>query len=142
MHQITDNIKIIKLENGDDIVCSFPQEQFPDKHQLIRILKPLQIKYVPQLTPHGFRDYVALVKWTAYTPDNIITIPKTKIMTITNATEEMKKSYVNIIKDYNVVEKIAPREALDYQRERLDDDSNKKVNEIFEQFEDDEPTLH
>ena len=142
MHQITENIKIIKLENGDDIVCSFPKEQFPDKHQLLRLLKPLQVKYIPQLTPQGFRDYVALVKWAAYTPDIVVTIPKTKIMTITNASEEMKKSYVNIIKDYNVVEKIAPREALDYQRERLDDDSNKKVNEIFEQFEDDEPTLH
>ena len=142
MHQTTDNIKIIKLENGDDIVCSFPKEQFPENHQLLRILKPLQIKYVPQLTPQGFREYVALIKWTAYTPDMVITIPKMKIMTITNATEEMKKSYVDIIKDYNAPERIAPRQDLKYEQERFDNETNKKVNEIFEQFEDEDPTIH
>ena len=63
-------------------------------------------------------------------------------MTITNASEEMKRSYINIIKDYNMVEKIAPKEKLNYEEERLSDDENKKVNEIFEQFEDDEPTFH
>ena len=53
-----ENIKIIKLENGDDIVCSFPNEQLPESHALLRITKPLQIKYIPQLTPQGFRDYL------------------------------------------------------------------------------------
>ena len=43
------NIKIVKLENGDDIVCSFPSEQLPEEHALLRITKPLQIKYIPQL---------------------------------------------------------------------------------------------
>ena len=53
--------------------------------QLIRLDKPLQIKYVPQMTPMGFRDYIALIRWTNYTNDKIVTIPKDKIMTITNA---------------------------------------------------------
>ena len=75
-----ENIKIIKLENGDDIVCSFPNEQLPESHALLRITKPLQIKYIPQLTPQGFKDYVAMVKWAAYTSDQVITIPKQKIM--------------------------------------------------------------
>ena len=97
-----ENIKIIKLENGDDIVCSFPDEQLPESHALLRITKPLQIKYIPQLTPQGFRDYVALVKWAAYTSDKVITIPKQKIMTITNATGEMSKSYSHIIRDYDI----------------------------------------
>ena len=142
MHQITDNIKIIKLENGDDIVCGFPPEQLPEQHQLLKIVKPLQIKYVPQLTPEGFRDYVALIKWAAYTPDEVITIPKRKIMTITNATEEMKRSYVNIIRDYNIVEKVPARKQLNYERQEATTEENKKINEIFEQFDDDEPTFH
>jgi hypothetical protein len=143
MHQEATNIKIIKLENGDDIVCSLPiKDQLPDNHGLLRIEKPLQIKYIPQLTPQGFRDYIALVKWTAYTSDNIITIPKQKIMTITTASEEMKKSYVNICRDYNVVEKVPAKQELNYGRERLSDDDNQKINEIFEQFEDEDPTIH
>ena len=143
MHQITENIKIVKLENGDDIVCSFPSDQLPEEHALLRITKPLQIKYIPQLTPGGFRDYVALVKWTAYTSDQVITIPKQKIMTITNATNEMQKSYVNIIKDYNVLDKVPERvQNMKYEQQRLSDEQNKEVNEIFNEFEDEDPTVH
>ena len=137
------NIKIVKLENGDDIVCSFPSDQLPEEHALLRITKPLQIKYIPQLTPGGFRDYVALVKWTAYTSDQVITIPKQKIMTITNATNEMQKSYVNIIKDYNVLDKVPERvQNMKYEQQRLSDEQNKEVNEIFNKFEDEDPTFH
>jgi hypothetical protein len=137
------NIKIVKLENGDDIVCSFPSDQLPEEHALLRITKPLQIKYIPQLTPGGFRDYVALVKWAAYTSDQVITIPKQKIMTITNATNEMQKSYVNIIKDYNVLDKVPERvQNMKYEQQRLSDEQNKEVNEIFNEFEDEDPTVH
>jgi hypothetical protein len=69
-------IKIIKLINGDDIVCALPKEQLGEKSPLIRLSKPLQVKYVPQLTPQGIKDYVALIKWSPYTKDTIITIPK------------------------------------------------------------------
>ena len=132
-------VKIIKLINGDDIVTILPtgEKQLPDNGPLIRLDKPLQIKYIPQLTPGGFRDYVALVKWTAYTSDQVITIPKQKIMTITNATNEMQRSYVNIIKDYNVSDKVPERvQNMKYEQQRLSDEQNKEVNEIFNEFED------
>ena len=137
------NIKIVKLVNGDDIVCAFPSEQLPEDSKLLRISKPFQVKYIPQLTPQGFKDYVALVKWTAYTSDQVITIPKQKIMTITNATNEMQRSYVNIIKDYNVLDKVPERvQNMKYKQQRLSDDQNKEVNEIFNEFEDEDPTVH
>ena len=80
-------VKIIKLINGDDIVTVLPtgDKQLPDTGALLRLDKPLQIKYIPQMTPTGFRDYIALIRWTNYTGDKVITIPKDKIMTITNA---------------------------------------------------------
>ena len=136
-------IKIVKLENGDDIVCAFPKEQLPEKHALLRIERPLQIKYIPQLTPGGFKDYVALIKWAAYTGDTIVTIPKDKIMTITNASSEMQKSYVHIIKDYHLIDKNLQREEeVKFSRERLSDKDNEKINEIFKELEDEEPTIH
>ena len=71
-------VKIIKLINGDDIVTVLPtgEKQLPDNGPLIRLDKPLQIKYVPQMTPMGFRDYIAMIRWTNYTSDKIVTIPK------------------------------------------------------------------
>jgi len=146
MHQNTETaIKIIKLVNGDDIVCTLPKEVLGEKSPLIRLDRPLQIKYVPQLTPAGFRDYIALIKWTSYSTDRIITIPKDKIMTITNASKNMISSYFNIVKDYDKDNLKTVDVSEKYTKQKLTDKENKKINEIFEDygdFDDDDTTIH
>ena len=128
-----ENIKIIKLINGDDIVCSFPKKQLEQKSPLIRIVKPLLIKYVPQITPMGFKDYIALIKWAAYTNDSIITIPKDKILTITNASSEMGKSYEHMANNYEKID--VPKKDDDlYKKQMMSDADNDKVNEIFDEL--------
>ena len=137
-------VKIIKLINGDDIVTVLPagDKQLPDNGPLIRLDKPLQIKYVPQMTPMGFRDYIAMIRWTNYTNDKIVTIPKDKIMTITNASSEMAVNYSQIVKNYDKLDK--PKKDENYHRKEFTADENKKLNEIFRELDDDEekPTLH
>ena len=131
------NIKIVKLINGEDVVTLMPtgDEQLPESHNLIRLSSPLLIKYVPQMTLTGFKDYVALIKWCSYTTDKIITIPKDKILTITNATIDMASSYLNMsVKE----EKPVPVNNKNYNSQRLTDAENKKVNEIFDEIGDDE----
>ena len=113
----------------------------PEKSPLLRLSKPLQVKYVPQLTPGGFKDYVALIKWAAYTPDTIVTIPKDKIMTIVNASDEMKKSYNVVASTYDNI-KIPQRDNTKYKREQFSDEENEKWNEIFDEFADDPKTYH
>ena len=137
MEQKVSPIKIIKLINGDDVVCVLSKKQLGEKSPLLRLEKPLQIKYVPQLTSTGIKDYVALIKWAAYTADQIITIPKDKIMSISNANEDMMKSYFNVIKDYSIPDKILKDNQ--FERKRLTDSQNREINEIFdEEFEDDD----
>ena len=137
-------VKIIKLINGDDIVTVLPtgDRQLPDNGPLIRLDKPLQIKYVPQMTPMGFRDYIALIRWTNYTNDKVVTIPKDKIMTITNASLEMSGSYGEIIKNYDSLDK--PKRDENYHKKEFSPEENNKLNEIFKEFDDDEdePTIH
>ena len=137
-------VKIIKLINGDDIVTILPtgEKQLPDNGPLIRLDKPLQIKYVPQMTPMGFRDYIAMIRWTNYTTDKVVTIPKDKIMTITNASLEMSNSYGEIVKNYDSLDK--PKRDENYHRKEFTADENKKINEIFRELDDeeDEPTIH
>ena len=128
-----ETIKIIKLINGDDIVCSFPKEQLGQKSPLIRIVKPLLIKYVPQLTSMGIKDYIALIKWAAYTNDAVITIPKDKILTITNASSEMGKSYEHMANNYEKID--VPKKDDDlYKKQMMSDADNEKVNEIFDEL--------
>jgi hypothetical protein len=50
---------------------------------------------------------------------------------------------VNIIKDYNVLDKVPERvQNMKYEQQRLSDEQNKEVNEIFNEFEDEDPTFH
>jgi len=140
-------IKIIKLINGDDIVCTLPAEQLGDKSPLLRLSKPLQVKYIPQFTAQGLKDYVALIKWSPYTKDFVLTIPKDKIMTIVNANIDMTRSYNHMMLSYEKSEPLAQKEKpATFKRERLSDEDNDRVNEIFDEFDDDEfipkKTLH
>ena len=139
--KIVKQIKIIKLINGDDIVAAFPIEQLDDKSPYLRLVKPLQIKYVPQFTQGGLKDYIALIKWNGFTHDPIVTIPKDKIFTITNATDEMSRSYHKIAEGY---EKLDPpkQEKEKYQQERFDEEMEEEYNEIWDSFRDTKKTLH
>tara|TARA_Y100001937_G_scaffold115664_1_gene166731 strand:+ start:647 stop:1090 length:444 start_codon:yes stop_codon:yes gene_type:complete len=147
MQKQQEQIKIVKLINGDDIVTVMPvgDKQLPDKSVLIRLFKPLQIKYVPQITPTGFRDYIALIRWTNYTNDNVVTIPKDKILTITNASPEMAVSYNTIANNYHKMES-PTSDRSKYEKKELTPEQNKKINEIFDEFmhneDEDPPTIH
>jgi len=134
-----EQIRIIKLINGDDIVCSLAKDQLPEKSTLLRIDRPLQIKYVSQLTPKGLKDYIALIKWVAYTNDKVVSIPKDKIMTITNATEEMTKSYLDVALKY---ERIDLPKRGEYKPEELSKEENDEFNELWDEFRDTRKTLH
>ena len=134
-----EQIRIVKLVNGDDIVCSLAPEQLPTKSLILRLVKPLQIKYISQLTARGLKDYIALIKWTAYTNDHIISIPKDKIMTITNATEEMSKSYLDVSSKYDRID--VPKRGQ-YITEELSKEENDDFNELWDEFRDKERILH
>ena len=149
MHQETksNNIKIIKLVNGDDIVAvvEFTKRQLDPKNRTINIERPLQIKYVPQITSAGFKDYIALIRWTAYTDDEQITIPKDKIMTITTANDAMSRSYQGVVDTYEDIP--LARDKVKHAKVQLSTNANKRINEIFDDKmdfwnDDDEGTLH
>jgi hypothetical protein len=128
-------IKIIKLVNGDDIVCTIPERLLDEKSPLVKIDKPLQVKYVPAMEEMGMKDYVALIKWTSYSDDTVISIPKDKIMTITTAGSAMTNSYINVSAGYDRAT-MTEHNQDSYNQEQLDDDTSKKLNEIFDSIDD------
>ena len=161
-------VKIIKLVSGDDIVCTLPLNQ-DSKSKWLKVERPLQIKYVPKVTAQGITDYVALVKWTAYSPDEIISIPKDKIMTVTMAAPKMTQTYQAVSIAYeqqgdlynekpgttegsgnydNNPQPNIDKGALNqdsYDRQELDNETNKRINEIFDELDfidDEDKTFH
>jgi len=113
-------IKVVKIINGTDVVCVIPQNKETAASPLLTLDKPLEIKYVPQITNLGIKDYIALVKWAGYTQDQLVTIPKDKILTITNASDEMIKSYRAVVGEYNLSDKLHRRENTPRTRKLMD----------------------
>tara|TARA_A100001234_G_C12292366_1_gene245791 strand:+ start:40 stop:447 length:408 start_codon:yes stop_codon:yes gene_type:complete len=128
-------IKIIKLVNGDDIVCTIPQNLLDEKSPLVKVDKPLQVKYIPAVESQGLKDYVALIKWTSYSDDTIISIPKDKIMTITTAGTAMTNSYLNVSAGYDRAT-VTEYNQDSYEQETLDDETNERLNDIFDSLDD------
>ena len=131
--EVKANIRIIKLINGDDVVAHMPSgdKQLPDKSPLMRLEKPLQIKYIPQMTSMGIRDYIALINWVNYTPDKVVTIPKDKILTITKASDDMSKNYVNLANDYDRLDQPKKAKKGAFIQEQISEEDNELLNEIF-----------
>ena len=129
-------IKIIKLINGDDIVCTIPTHLLDEKSPLVKVDRPLQVRYIPAVESNGLKDYVALIKWTSYSDDTIISIPKDKIMTITSAGKAMVNSYLSVSEGYDKASINAEHNQESYERERVTDELNNKLNEIFDNLDD------
>jgi len=83
---------------------------------------------------------VALIKWTGYTNDQIITIPKDKILTITSATNEMSKSYLDVSKRYDLIENMYPAGTNFETKDEVEKKTNNEIN--FEKYSTIKKTLH
>jgi len=121
--------KIIKLSNGEEIACLFPEINLPDNSPLMRIENPLLVKYVPRYDELGIADYIALVKWVGFTNDSVVSIPKDKILTICNATPDFTKRYLKILKNNDKWEQKLP----DYLNRNM---SKRELEAGADEFED------
>ena len=122
-----ENVKIIRLVSGEEICCKIDgtTKELPDKSRLLRILNPMLIKYIPQLTERGVTDYIALVKWVGFTNDTVITLPINKIITICNATPEFNNRYTQIVgKLHTIKENLPSYIERDLSKEELEEENN------------------
>jgi len=117
-------VKILRLVTGEELCCVIPDKQLSVKSNLVRLLEPMLIKYIPHMTELGVSDYIALVKWVGFTDDKIISIPKDKIITIANATAPFSLRYKKLVDTVNSKEQQLP----DYVERNLSADEYKKMD--------------
>ena len=56
-------------------------------------------------------------------------------MTITSAGTAMSNSYINVSNAYDRATMVQEHKQDSYEREELDDDTNKRINEIFDELD-------
>ena len=121
--------KIVKLTNGEDIICIVKSELGEE----CEISYPLLMQTLPRRTPKGFVESLSLSRWLQpFTEESLFKIKSDKIILMTDASPGLCKYYEYVLSkigepnDNDVFnENNFPKEA---------EDSNENDEEVYEEL--------
>ena len=101
MNTIRSNLKLVKLINGEDLICTIEEAENTDHVQL---MYPLKMQVIPRISENGIEESLNLSHWIhPYTETHSFKIPSASIMLITDISPGLSKYYEYILKkiDYD-----------------------------------------
>ena len=91
----TSPCKIVKLSNGEDIICTIENNE-PGKE--CKVSYPLLMQVVPQRTSDGFVESLRLSKWVQpFTEDLFFKIKSDNIILIADAAPDLCRYYDHVL---------------------------------------------
>ena len=91
--------KVVKLTNGEDIICSLSDTAIDGKYE---IAYPLKMQVISQLTPMGPVDSLNLSMWMApYTEKICFNIEEQHILLIAEASIGLSKYYEHVMHQFD-----------------------------------------
>ena len=91
----TSPCKIVKLSNGEDIICTIENNE-PGKE--CKVSYPLLMQIVPQQTPKGFVESLRLSKWVQpFTDSSFFEIKSDNIILIADAAPDLCRYYDHVL---------------------------------------------
>ena len=100
---VTD-VKIIKLDTNEDIVCKLTESE----HMVI-CHKPLLMRTIPQISRVGITEQMTLMRWIPFSKDNSTAVSRDKIVAIANADDALKEKYHKIAVNYELLDSEADK---------------------------------
>jgi len=87
--------KIVKLSNGEDIICIIENNE-PGKE--CKVSYPLLMQIVPQQTSRGFVESLRLSKWVQpFTDNSFFNIKSNNIILVADASPDLCKYYEHVL---------------------------------------------
>ena len=115
------DVKIVKLDTNEDIVCKMIDDGKVDQ---IIVHKPLLMRTVPQISQGGIIEQMTLMRWIPFSRDCQTTIKKDKVVAISNADDILKEKYYKIAVNYERLDKEADEGA----REEVKDPKESSID--------------
>ena len=85
-----DNVKIMKLSNGEEIIARLIEPVKPTKYI---IEYPLKLSSTPKSTKYGVEEAISLQRWIHFSTENTFDVPSSSVIIITNASYGLIKFY-------------------------------------------------
>ena len=90
------NFKLVKLINGEDIICSITPLDC-DKH--IQVMYPLKMQIIPRMSNGGIEESLSLSHWIhPYTETRSFQIPSSSVMLIAYVSPGLSRYYEYVLK--------------------------------------------
>ena len=119
------NFKLVKLINGEDLICTIEGEKGAEH---IQVIFPLKMQVIPRMSNNGIEESLNLSPWIhPYTETQSFQIPASSIMLIADVSPGLSRYYEYVLK----------------QIDQKDDIDNDEIHdEILESIEPDSKLLH
>ena len=116
----TSPCKIVKLSNGEDIICIIENNE-PGKE--CKVSYPLLMQIVPQQTPKGFVESLRLSKWVQpFTEDLFFKIKSDNIILIADAAPDLCRYYDHVLEKMDEEQAIELIQDNEFEDDFLEDD--------------------
>ena len=133
MNTDTTTYKVLKLLNGEELICRLEDSVVDDSYE---ITNPLKMQVESKLTRHGPVDSLSLSRWIGpYTEQSLFSIKTAHVLIVADASEGLSRYYEHVRKE------IVKRDSPNY-RKSLDDIDNEEVYEDLLDDLDIDDTIH
>ena len=140
---MTDNTtRVIKLANGESIVCTCVPTRTDEGSQTLHIIHPLKMELKNRITKKGIVEALTLSRWLQpFTESDEFDIEKTSIITNTEASFALNNYYQMMLNSYSeadAVTNVQPTpEALErveeYEQEQ-EEPTSEEVRKLFNEY--------
>ena len=117
------NYQIIKLSNGEDIICSIKEQSGSEPS--LKISAPLKMDVMTRPTKSGIQEGLSLTRWVQpFTDEKNIQINKSTIVTMVPASLGMSKYYEYVLKSIKGMKLVSST------TEDIEDPTDEELDEI------------
>ena len=134
---------VLKLANGEEIICEVDFEQYDDSKDLLKrvyeIQNPLLMTHTREMSPQGIREGLSLSRWfQPFTEQKYFSIPATSVVVSAEASPGLARYYEYVLKRIgDEIDDIVTEE------KELDDYTNDEIyDELLEAEESPSKLIH
>jgi hypothetical protein len=138
------NTKIIKLSNGEDIVCTCIENKNTEDSQVLHISQPLRMEIRNKITQKGVVEALTLSRWLKpFSQADDFHLAKSNIVTITDASYALNNYYNFMLNAHkNIEDKNVPEEEKTRLEARFDssipedeqDMANEEIQAMYDRY--------
>ena len=132
--------KIMKLTNGEEIVCQMDDKIVNDEYQLNY---PLKIDVRPQMTKKGVVESLNLSRWVgSYTSQSLFSVKTEHVLLVAEASEGLCRYYDHVVEEIKRIEdkSITKAIAIDDYLDDIDDED--VYDELLDESLSSDDTIH